>query len=148
MQFRNWLALLFCGVLCGGVLLCCGMLRNPCGDAIGGVEMGREYYLYSPSSQAKITTSLSLADYFSLAGEKYTLRFSSAAEANAYAERLLIEKGARTVFEERVAGVRSIYAYVSDGRKAVQILGGKINLHLAICGEEVQVGTPIIFGGS
>ena len=147
MRFRNWLSLLFCGVLCGGVLLCCSALYNPCGVAEGGVETGREYYLYSPSSQAKIVDSLSFADYFSLVGEKYTLRFSSEAEANAYAEGLLIEKGARTVFEENVAGVRSIYAYVSDGRKGVQILGGMINLHLAICGEEVQVGPPIIFGG-
>ena len=147
MRFRNWLALLFCGVLCSGVLLCCGMLRNPCGDAMGGVETAREYYLYSPSSQAKIAASLSLADYFSLVGEKYTLRFSSVAEANAYAERLLMEKGAQTVLEERVAGVRCIYAYITDGRKAVQISDGKVNLHLAICGREVQVGTPIIFGG-
>ena len=147
MRFRNWLSLLFCGVLCGGVLLCCGALCNPCGRATGGVEMGREYYLYSPSSQAKITASLSLADYFSLVGEKYTLRFPSAEDANAYAEKLLIEKGARMVYEERVAGVRSIYAYTADGRKGVLVCGGRVNLHLAICGEEVQVGTPIIFGG-
>ena len=147
MRFRNWLSLLFCGILCGGVLLCCGALYNPCGVAEGGVETGREYYLYSPSSQAKIKGSLSFAEYFSLVGEKYALRFSSAAEANAYAERLLKEKGARTVLEESIAGVRCIYAYVSDGREAVQISGGRVNLHLAICGEEVQVGTPIIFGG-
>ena len=147
MRFRNWWSLLLCGVLCGGFLLCCGMFRNLYGSAAGGVETGREYYLYSPSSQAKIATSLSLADYFSLVGEKYTLRFSSVAEANAYAERLLIAKGAQTVLEERVAGVRCIYAYITDGRKAVQIADGRVNLHLAICGREVQVGTPIIFGG-
>ncbi len=147
MRFRNWLSLLFCGVLCGGLLLSCAALCNPCGYVMGGVETGREYYLYSPSSQAKIADSLSFADYFSKVGEKYILRFSSSAEANAYAEKLLMEKGARTVFEERVAGVRSIYAYVSNGCKGVRILDGRVNLHLAICGEEVQVGTPIIFGG-
>ena len=75
MRFRNWLALLFCGTLCGGMLLCCGFLRNPCGWATGGVEMGREYYLYNPSSQAKITSKISFTEYFSLVGEKYTLRF-------------------------------------------------------------------------
>ncbi len=147
MRFRNWLSLLFCGVLCGAMLLCCGALCNPCGRALGGVETGREYYLYSPSSQAKIVERLSFSDYFSLVGEKYTLRFSSDEAANAYVENLLSEKGARTVFEECVAGVRSIYAYVADGRKGVQISAGRVNLHLAICGKEVQVGTPIIFGG-
>ena len=147
MRFRNWLALLFCGTLCGGVLLCCGFLRNPCGRRTGGVETGREYYLYTPSSQAKIVERLSFTDYFSLVGEKYTLRFPSAAAANAYAENLLAEKGAQTLMEERVAGVRSIYAYTAGGRGGVQLFGGRVNLHLAVCGEEVQVGTPIIFGG-
>ncbi|MBQ2740059.1 MAG: hypothetical protein IJF39_00360 [Clostridia bacterium] len=147
MRFRNWLALLFCGTLCGGVLLFCGFLRNPCGRLTGGVETQREYYLYNPSSQAKIAGSLSFAEYFSLVGEKYTLRFPSAEAANAYAENLLAEKGAQTLFEERVAGVRSIYAYTVDGREGVQLFGARVNLHLAICGEEVQVGTPIIFGG-
>lgn len=147
MRFRNWLALLFCGTLCGGMLLCCGFLRNPCGWATGGVEMGREYYLYTPSSQAKITSRISFTEYFSLVGEKYTLRFSSAEAANAYAENLLAQKRAQTLLEERVAGVRSIYAYTEGGREGVELFGGWVNLHLAICGAEVQVGTPIIFGG-
>jgi hypothetical protein len=147
MRFRDWLALFFCGALCGVVLLFCGLLRNPCGRMAGGVETEREYYLYTPSSQAKIASRLSFADYFSLVGEKYTLRFPSAEAANAYAENLLIEKGAQTLFEERVAGVRSIYAYTMDGREGAWLYGGRVNLHLAVCGDEVQVGTPIIFGG-
>ena len=147
MRLKRWLALFFCGILGGVVFLFVSAMRSPYGLGRGGVVVDREYYTYSASSQAKIVKELSFADYFFLKGECYTLCFSSQADAEEYVLCLLREKGAQTVFEEEVSGVHSIYAYTDGGGRGVLLFGGRVNLHLAIRGAQVQVGAPIIFGG-
>ena len=61
--------------------------------------------------------------------------------------KLLSEKQAQVIFEETVAGVYSIYAYVRGGGTGVALRGAPVNLNLALFENCVQVGTPIIFGG-
>ncbi len=147
MRLKRWFTLLICGGICATLLAVAGGLYNPYGSCLKGERVAKEYYLYSPSSQAKILSSPTFAECFFLTGETSAFRFSTEKEAAFYAEALLREKKAQVVCEEHLAGARSIYAYVSGGAGGILLFGARVNLHLVIKGAEVQVGTPIIFGG-
>jgi hypothetical protein len=122
-------------------------LKNPYGRPANGVCVEREYYLYSPSSQAKILESVDFAESFFLTGEKATFCFESEAAAAEYACALLQEKGMKIVWEESWGNVQSVYAYAANRERGIRLPCGRVNLHVVLQGAYVQVGTPIIFGG-
>ena len=148
MRLSRWVRLSLCGALGVCLLSAVGLMRNPYGSLSSGVlTVEGEYYLYSPSSRAKIVEKLSLQDLPWYTGEKRVFRFQTQEEAGRYALKLLSERRAQVIFEETVAGVYSIYAYVRGGGVGVALRGAPVNLHLALFENCVQVGTPIIFGG-
>lgn len=148
MRWSRWLRLFLCGTFAVLIFFAVGLLKNPYGKGAVTAEVaGVEYYLYSPSSQAKIVSELSLRDLPWRTGEKRIFRFQSKDEADRYAMNLLKEKHARIIFEEKAEGVYSIYAHVCGGGNGVILQGQPVNLHLAIVENYVHVGTPMIFGG-
>ena len=55
--------------------------------------------------------------------------------------------GAEILITEEVDGVLSYYAYTQKWKDGLYIDDKKINLHIAIGGGYIKVGTPIIFDG-
>ena len=147
MRFVRWWALI--GSLCVavGIFFFAGCMQNPYGEYSSGVLTEREYYLFSPSSQAAIQAEVELCDCFSITGEKAVFVFETEEAADRYAMKLLKTQGATVVFEEAVAGARCIYAQAKRMGAGVRIGGAYIHLHIVISGKRVQVGTPIVFGG-
>ena len=134
---------------CIGICLLTGWvcrLQNPYGDPSGGVLVEREYYLYSPSSQAAVRTETAFWESVYIQGEKSVFTFETQEGANEYAVYLLGVQRAQVLFEEQVADARSIYAYSKRLGGGVRIGGVVVNLHIVLSGTTVQVGTPIIFG--
>ncbi len=129
------------------VLFLVAWLKNPCGQRGTATVEDREYYLYSPSSQAKITEKTQGNECFFITGEKLVLSFANEKEAKAYMENRLCGARVRIIAEEWVDGTRSVYAYETGGVCGMRLFGEKVNLHLIQKGAFVQVGIPIVFGG-
>ena len=146
MRFFRWVTAFGCICICLLTVWVC-RLQNPYGDPLGGVLTEREYYLYSPSSQAAVRTETALWESVYIQGEKSVFTFETQENANEYAVRLLDVQKAQVLFEEKVAGARSIYAYSKRLGGGVRIGGVVVNLHIVLSGSTVQVGAPIIFGG-
>ncbi len=148
MRVRGFLGMVLSVCVSAAVLFAAVWLKNPYGRGSAlAVRTESEYYLYSPSSQAKIVASVGLAESFFLTGEKSVFQFPSEKEAARYLSGLLDEQGAKVVFEEECMGARSIYAYAPKRGGGITLLGKRVNLHLVWSGERVCVGTPIVFGG-
>lgn len=147
MRFWRWSRLAVALVCSAATVFAVLWLKNPYGRFSGGVCVEREYYLYSPSSQAKIVERVDFAESFFLTGEKATFCFESEAAAEEYVCALLKEEGAKIVSEESWGNVKSVYAYAANREKGIRLPCGRVNLHIAVQGACVQVGTPIIFGG-
>ena len=103
-------------------------------------EKKTEYYLYSPSSQSKIVTEISVLDLLFLKGERVEV-------AERELGALLEKYGASVVFcEEFVDGV-SYYCY-SPTLKTPILIGGKfVNLQIVVKESGVVLGSPVVFGG-
>jgi len=101
-------------------------------------------YYFSSSSQAAVYASdcaiPARALLINVDGESATLSGVTRAE---------IEKrySAALVFCESAAGIDNYYYYSPYFYKSVNICGRIINLHIAERGDDICVGTPIIFGG-
>ena len=54
---------------------------------------------------------------------------------------------AKILFIEEVGGVTSYYCYTPAWTDGLILYGKKINLHIAIGGNQLAVGSPIIFDG-
>ena len=148
MRLRGFLRMAGAVCLAAACLVVVRWMENPYGKSSGfALCAGREYYLYSPSSQAKIVKSASFAESFYLTGEKSVFLFPSDLEAEKYVCAVLAEQHATIAFEEEVLGGRSIYAYAPKRGGGVLLSGQRVNLHLVLRGSRVCVGTPIIFGG-
>jgi len=147
MRFWRWSRLAVALVCSAVTVFAVSWLKNPYSRPADGVCVEREYYLYSPSSQAKIVESVGLADAFFLTGEKATFCFESESAAAEYVCALLKEEGAKIVSEETWGDVKSVYAYAANREKGIRLPCGRVNLHVVVQGARVQVGTPIIFGG-
>jgi hypothetical protein len=88
----------------------------------------------------------------SAAKEKYVLKnvrgesvcFSA---AKATAQDVLSYYRAKVVFVEEVNGIVSYYAETAAFDGGVDLNGREINLHIAVGGDRITVGTPLIFGG-
>ena len=99
----------------------------------------KEFYLYSPSSQAEIQSELELYALPFVQGESACVTDSLSTVLEKYSATVL--------FEEKGEGYVSYYCY-SPKLKHALILDGKIvNLHIVEYGEGLRIGTPIIFGG-
>ncbi len=106
-------------------------------------EGGKEYYLYTPSSQSQIKKQVSVLDLPFIRGESVTIESAS----NELLEELLTKYGATVVkVEEFLDGV-SYYCYSPKLKGGLVIDGRMVNLQVAVKGERTVLGTPIIFGG-
>lgn len=110
-------------------------------------ETAREYYLYSPSSQAQIKTEIAFLELPFVKGESACFSFSSERDAAAFVEKLLSAKRATLRFTEFAAGTLSYYCYTPQGGAGIVLRGQSVNLHIARRGATVCVGTPLVFGG-
>ena len=102
----------------------------------------RQFYLYSPSSQATIKSRLSPLDCFFVRGE--SVRLSVGEDG---VEEIVDGLQAEVLFIERVDDIVSYYAYSKILGGGILVNGKKINLHIAVGKGRCTVGTPIIFGG-
>ena len=105
-------------------------------------EGKKEYYLYTSSSQAVIKSDVSILDLPFVRGE--SVRINS---ADGVLEDVFIKYSARIVKVEEFAGGVSYYCYSPKLKKGIVIEGVAINLQIAVKGESLVLGTPIIFGG-
>lgn len=148
MRLRGFFGVAFALLSSAVFFYAAAWLKNPYGrECDFAVRVESEYYLYSPSSQAKIVERVGFAESFFLTGEKSVFCFLSEADAEKYASALLKEQGAAVVFEEECMGARSIYAFAPKRGGGIALSGKRVNLHLVVKGARVCVGTPIVFGG-
>ncbi len=122
-------------------LVCAPFVWGTGATRFPALEGERTYYLYSKSSQATIKTTLSLLDCGNVKGE--SVRFLKTENW----EKRLEELCAQVLFTEDACGVRSYYCYTPKWSDGVRLGEYFVNLHIAVRGEEVTVGAPVIFGG-
>ncbi len=103
-----------------------------------------EYYLYSPSSQAERTLSLQAEDLLFLEGISYEYE---TADGETFAQEMIRSFRAVVLETETLDGVTSYYCYSPRLGSGTVLFGCKINLHIAVKGDLVKAGSPIIFGG-
>ena len=106
-------------------------------------EGEKEYYLYSPSSNAQIKKDVSLSDLPFIRGERVTLSNLSSEDL----APILARYSADVIKEEEFLGGVSYYCYSPQLKGGIVIGGEVVNLQIAIKGDSVVLGTPIIFGG-
>ncbi len=138
-KIKNCIRTVVALLLSLGVAICVwgiGATRFP---ALSGA---RSFYLDSPSSQAKIKSTLSLADFTRVRGESVVTSLTEE-EGLAFIEAY----SARVLFIEEVGGVRSYYCYTPLAQGGIRIGEYFVNLHLAAGEGYCVVGSPIIFGG-
>ncbi len=131
------LAILFCAA----ILLLANVSRFPF------LSGERVFYLYSASSQGLRAPNIELPQINNIRGESVCMSVSDEAQAQAVIEQLLKTFHAEVLREERACGVTSYYAYTAAFSDGIYIEGAKINLHVAVCGTRLIIGSPIIFDG-
>lgn len=136
-KIKRFSAFLLCVFLCVG-LFWCGKFFLPAGGQV------REYYLFSSSSQAKISSDPTAVETLFLQGECVLFETENAED---FLKETLKKYRARVVAEELVCGVRSYYCYSPALAGGERVQGALVNLHVAIKGDYVKMGTPLIFGG-
>lgn len=112
-------------------------------------EGQKEYYLYSPSSQSVIKSSLTLSDLPFLRGESIWLdrEGKSTLECEALVAELLAQYEAEVLKKEEFADGVSYYCYSEKLKKGIILDGVTVNLHLVVKENCIALGTPVIFGG-
>lgn len=107
------------------------------------------FYLYSKSSDAQITTVpkdyapvFSLLHRAQITGERSVLTDDPRS-----IEEILSSLGGTLLFVEECGDVTSYYCYADGLSSPVFLNGTAVNLHLAVRGNTVCMGTPLIFGG-
>ena len=107
-------------------------------------ETRAEYYLYTPSSQAKRTPDLSPQDALFLQGVGYEYQTD---DGEVFAIKQVRALRATVLKTERVGNICSYYCYSPALGKTVTVLGLKVNLHIVVKGNDVKIGSPLVFGG-
>ena len=116
------------------------------------IEGKHTYFLDSASSQGLRKESLGLRDFTRVKGECVFTEISTY-NGGRYltneeiAQEIATRYGAEILIAEEMDGVVSYYAYTQRWKDGLYVGGEKINLHIAIGGERLAVGTPIIFDG-
>ena len=103
-----------------------------------------EYYLYSASSQGARKTELSLSDLVFLQGVSYEYQTETGEE---FALEQIRRFRAVILLKEELGGSYSYYCYSPMLGKTVTLGEDKINLHIVVRGENVKMGSPLVFGG-
>ena len=126
--------------LCMVFILCVYLFNSA--PIVSGVEK-IEVYLYSSSSNAVIKTVDVNEFYFisNLKGECVKLKAE-----DFDLENFLSGYGAQVVLTESFDGGKSYYAYSPKIRYRESVCGKQVNLQVAIRGQTVTVGSPIIYG--
>ena len=143
---------LLCG-LCSLVTLAltffvCAFLKDDFGvGEFENASVTKNYYLYSASSLAKQTHSLGFLELPFVEGESVSILFDDEEEAKRYAIKLIEKTGAHLQKVEYLEEVESYYLFSREFGKSVTVSGRQVNLHIAVSGKRVSVGSPIIFGG-
>ena len=139
------LAVLFCLFFAVGV-------KGVAVTRLAEIEGKRTYFLDSASSQGLRKEVLSISDLARVKGECVSTEIS-VYDGGRYLtnEEIAVEIatrfGAEILITEEVDGVLSYYAYTQKWKDGLYIDDKKINLHIAIGGGYIKVGTPIIFDG-
>lgn len=129
-------------------LFFCAFLKDDFSVAsLENAAFSKSYYLYSASSVAKESHSLQFLELPFVEGESVSLLFESEKEAKEYVAGLIEKTGAHLQKAEYVEEVESYYLFSREMGKTVAVSGLPVNLHVAISGKRVSVGSPIIFGG-
>lgn len=148
-RFKNFiclaLAVIFCLFFAVGV-------KAVNVSRLSEIEGEHTYFLDSASSQGLRKKTLSLADLTRVKGEcVHTLlseyeggRYATKSDV---AQAIAQKYGAEILFTEEVGETVSYYGYTSKWTDGLYLYGSKINLHIAIEGDRLAVGTPIIFDG-
>ena len=108
-------------------------------------EIGRTYFVNSPTCFAREKSALQPIDLAYVQGEKVT--YACEGESEQFVRALLQDLSAQVLWTEEVDGVFSYYASSKKMGRQVFVDGQIVNLHIAVQGDRVVVGVPIIFGG-
>ena len=101
----------------------------------------KSYYVYNRSSGAQITTQKPFLAV-NVVGETVVL---SASEFNV--QKLLLEKKANVLFEEKLGEELTIYyCYSPKIKRQKTVKGERVNMQIAIRGAVVTIGSPVIYG--
>ena len=136
LEFLKWLIAL---VICAVVFFAIAVLNT----TAFAFEGEKEYYLYTPSSQAQIKKEVAIFELPFLRGESVRINGAS----NEILEETLARYGATVVKVEECSGGVSYYCYSSKLKGGLVIDGMTVNLQIAMKGKTTVLGTPIIFGG-
>ncbi len=128
-------------LLCGAVLLLANVSRFPF------LSGERVFYLNSASSQGLRSQKIELSQIFDAKGESVCISVSDETQAQAVVAEVFDRLRAEVLLTERACGVTSYYGYTAEFADGIYIEGMKINLHVAVCGNRLIVGSPIIFDG-
>ena len=139
------LAVLFCLFFAVGV-------KGAAVTRLAEIEGKRTYFLDSASSQGLRKEALSISDLTRVKGECVFTEISTYNGGRYLTnEEIAVEiatrYGAEILITEEVDGVLSYYAYTQKWKDGLYIDDKKMNLHIAIGGGYLKVGTPIIFDG-
>lgn len=104
----------------------------------------KEYYLYSPTSQACIVKKVGLSDLPYIKGECARVETGNSEE---YLAKTIEKYAARVVKTEVFDGGKSYYCYSPKINWQTVLDGETVNLHIVVKDGEILLGSPIIFGG-
>ena len=107
-------------------------------------ESDKEYYLYTPSSQAEIANQVSVFKLLYIKGECARVE---CADAQAYLQATIEKYNAEVVKVESFDGGISYYCYSPKLKNPVLLDGAFVNLHIVVKGSSILLGTPLVFGG-
>ncbi len=126
--------------LCSAFLLSVYLFNST--PIVTGVER-IEVYLYSSSSNAVIKT-VEVKEFAFISNVKGECVKLKAKDFDL--ENFLSGYGAQVVLTESFDGGKSFYAYSPKIRYRETVCGKRVNLQVAIRGQTVTVGSPIIYG--
>ena len=129
------------------VLLCVFLKDDFSLSSARAEEVTSSYYLYSASSTAKTQQSISVLDLPFVEGKSVCLTFENEGAAREYVAALIKKTGAYLQKSEFVGEVESHYFFSRKLGKTVAVSGLPVNLHIALSGKRVSVGSPLVFGG-
>ena len=111
-----------------------------------GAQASRTYFVNSPTAFACEKQTLAVWNLPFVEGEKTIYAFADEAEAKEGVRTILSYYCAENIWTEEVGETCSYYATSKKLSRQVHVSGRAINLHIAVRGAQVVVGTPVIFG--
>ena len=129
-----------------GVLFLCrfSALQGALQGILGEKAVRTTYFVHSPTCFSREKERMAVFDLPFIQGEKVVYLEEEGARV---AQEILSAFDAHDIWTEEVDGCVSYYAACDRLPKRVTVAGHVVNLHIAVKGDRVVVGTPIIFGG-